>query len=100
MQIKCVIDFKLKTSSVGGFNPLEKYARQVGSSPQVGVKIYKKNETTTESFVGSKTRKFSKSRAILGGVTLAIYSDQMARVHSHRFPGGYGAMRINLNKCQ
>ena len=42
MQIKCVIDFKLKTSSVGGFNPLEKYARQVGSSPQVGVKIYKK----------------------------------------------------------
>ena len=24
---------------VGGFNPFEKYARQIGSFPQVGVKI-------------------------------------------------------------
>ena len=31
---------------VGGFNPSEKYAPQIGSFPQVGVKI-KKNETTT-----------------------------------------------------
>ena len=27
------------TILVGGFNPFEKYARQIGSSPQVGVKI-------------------------------------------------------------
>ena len=33
-------------SLVGGFNPLEKYARQIGSSTQVGVKI-KMFETTT-----------------------------------------------------
>ena len=26
---------------VGGFNPFEKYARQIGSSPKVGVKITK-----------------------------------------------------------
>ncbi len=32
---------------VGGFNPSEKYACQIGSFPQVGVKI-KKNETTTQ----------------------------------------------------
>ena len=29
-------------SLVGGFNPSEKYARQIGSSPQVGVKNLKK----------------------------------------------------------
>ena len=27
------------TYLVGGFNPVEKYARQIGSSPQVGMKI-------------------------------------------------------------
>ncbi len=27
-----------KLQSVGGFNPFEKYARQIGSFPQVGVK--------------------------------------------------------------
>ena len=27
---------------VGGFNPFEKYARQIGNLPQIGVKIYKK----------------------------------------------------------
>ena len=27
---------------VGGFNPFEKYARQIGSFPQVGVNIKKK----------------------------------------------------------
>ena len=31
---------------VGGFNPFEKYARQIGSFPQVGMKI-KIFETTT-----------------------------------------------------
>ena len=30
----------------GGFNPLEKYAGQIGNLPQIGVKI-KQNETTT-----------------------------------------------------
>ena len=28
-----------KTNLVGGFNPSEKYARQIGSFPQVGVKM-------------------------------------------------------------
>ncbi len=32
---------------VGGFNPSEKYARQIGSFPQVGVNM-KKNKTTTQ----------------------------------------------------
>ncbi len=32
---------------VGGFNPSEKYDRQNGNLPQIGVKIFKKNETTT-----------------------------------------------------
>ena len=27
------------TKLVGGFNPIENYARQIGSSPQVGVKL-------------------------------------------------------------
>jgi len=35
-----------KPHLVGGFNPLEKYARQIGSLPQVGLKI-KIFETTT-----------------------------------------------------
>ena len=30
---------KNQHSQVGGFNPPEKYARQIGSFPQVGVKI-------------------------------------------------------------
>ncbi len=34
------------TVLVGGFNPSEKYARQIGSSAQVGVKIQKIFETT------------------------------------------------------
>ena len=29
---------------VGVFNPSEKYARQIGNLPQIGVKIKKKNE--------------------------------------------------------
>ncbi len=29
----------LQNHLVGGFNPFEKYARQIGSFPQVGVKI-------------------------------------------------------------
>ena len=29
----------MKPQLVGGFNPFEKYARQIGSFPQVGVKI-------------------------------------------------------------
>jgi len=36
-----------QTYLVGGFNPFEKYARQIGSFPQVGVKI-KICETTTQ----------------------------------------------------
>ena len=31
--------FSSKQVLVGGFNPFEKYARQIGSFPQVGVKI-------------------------------------------------------------
>ena len=38
----------IKTWLVGGFNPFEKYARQIGSSPQVGMKI-NIFETTTYS---------------------------------------------------
>ena len=33
---------------VGGFNPFEKYARQNGNLPQIGVKIKNKNKTTTQ----------------------------------------------------
>ena len=38
--------FDGKIRLVGGFNPSEKYARQIGSFPQVGVKIPKIFETT------------------------------------------------------
>ena len=38
---------------VGGFNPFEKYACQIGSFPQVGMKI-KKIETTTQETFTSK----------------------------------------------
>ena len=30
-----------KVNLVGGFNPIEKYARQIGSFPQIGMKIKK-----------------------------------------------------------
>ena len=31
--------FNHNNKLVGGFNPFEKYARQIGSFPQIGVKI-------------------------------------------------------------
>jgi len=31
--------FFVEGNLVGGFNPIEKYARQMGSFPQMGVKI-------------------------------------------------------------
>ena len=34
--------FRKNTHLVGGFSPFEKYARQIGSSPQVGVKVLQK----------------------------------------------------------
>ena len=48
---------------VGGFNPFEKYARQIGSFPQVGVKI-KKNELPppSESLSKKSGRNISTSR--------------------------------------
>ena len=43
---------------VGGFNPSEKYARQIGSFPQVGMKI--KNPPAP---VGAKGRVFPEALA-------------------------------------
>ena len=36
---------KILSSLVGGFNPFEKYACQIGSFPELGVKIKKQKPT-------------------------------------------------------
>ena len=43
----CVSFSEKNNMLVGGFNPFEQYARQNGSSPQVGMKMKKIIETTT-----------------------------------------------------
>ena len=48
---------------VGGFNPFEKYARQIGSFPQIGVKIKKiELPPPSESLLKISGRNISASR--------------------------------------
>ena len=42
----------LTSLPVGGFNPSEKYARQIGSFSEIGMNIKKIFETTTQTFFG------------------------------------------------
>ena len=39
--VRVISKYGVITKLVGGFNPFEKYARQIGSFPQVGMKIIK-----------------------------------------------------------
>ena len=39
--VRVISKYGVITKLVGGFNPCEKYARQIGSFPQVGMKIIK-----------------------------------------------------------
>ena len=56
----CLYIYEKNILLVGGFNPFEKYARQIGSFPQVGVKI--KNIVLAASpFFAAETVAFRRS---------------------------------------